>query len=448
MLGVILFHDAMDCSIRVMSFRLRKRLPFAVLTYTVALIAFLIPTNLFLKYVYDGAFVNGTLVDYLLPKLYLSDIPILILLAMWIPKIPNSAKKLLFLFLAFAGTHLLFLSINAEAQSSMLSTLWFLAKLGEIVLFALWCIEHSSLQWFQKGVVIGLFFAIGVQAAVGIFQYTFQRSLGGYRFFGEPALEQSPIIARSELSGTIRMLAYGTTPHPNILAGFAAISILIIIAFIHRKKIENKHRYIGLLCVVLCIVICITQSLSALLAFIFGLATWVVALHNKQNIHKKMSTLVVFGMMILVLAPVVLYGIEYFQHTKAYDNQNTSVLRRVQLQSIALSAFSSQWLAGVGLNQLTTRSEEFGMVSATTRFLQPVHHVPLLWLAETGVTGFLFIILFIFFGNKYYSLNSSYIFLLFIPFFILLSLDHYLFTLQHGQLLSAILIGFFLVKKS
>ncbi|MBI5151085.1 MAG: O-antigen ligase family protein [Candidatus Pacebacteria bacterium] len=424
-----------------------KRVMSLLPTCGIAFIAFLIPTNLFLKYVYDGAFVNGTLVDYLLPKFYLSDIPIMILLALWIPKISSSAKKLMFLFVAFAGVHLLFLTNNVEAQYSMLSTVWFLAKLGEMLWFSLWCVGHASHQWFRKGIVIGLCLAIGVQVAVGTYQYVEQRSFLGYRFLGEPLLEQSPMIAKSKSVGEVRILAYGTTPHPNVLAGFTSLSTLLIFSLINREKIKHKKILIFFLGTTLALVLFITQSLSALFGLIFGVITLVFTSHTKQQSHKKMSLLVVLGVSILVLMPIVLFGIRYMQQIKIYDDQNTSVLRRTQLQTIATRAFLQSPLTGIGLNQFTTRVEEFGMVSATTRFLQPVHNVLLLWLAETGILGILFLILFIYFGNRYYSLNFSYISVFFIPLSIILSLDHYLFMLQHGQLLSAILIGFLIIKK-
>lgn len=47
------------------------------------LLVFLVPTNLFLKFLVDRAYVGGILVDYLLPKLYLSDIFVFLLIISW-----------------------------------------------------------------------------------------------------------------------------------------------------------------------------------------------------------------------------------------------------------------------------------------------------------------------------------------------------------------------------
>ena len=48
------------------------------------LTVFLIPTNLSYHWISKEAYVRGLLVDYLIPKLYLSDIPVLMLLLLWL----------------------------------------------------------------------------------------------------------------------------------------------------------------------------------------------------------------------------------------------------------------------------------------------------------------------------------------------------------------------------
>ena len=52
--------------------------------WLIAFLIFFIPTNLFFKFTIPTAYVDGLLVDYLLPKIYASDLIILSMLAMWI----------------------------------------------------------------------------------------------------------------------------------------------------------------------------------------------------------------------------------------------------------------------------------------------------------------------------------------------------------------------------
>src|SRR5260221_404184 len=96
----------------------------------IASLIFLIPSNLFLKFLVDSAYVNGLLVDYLLPKLYVSDLPILLMLGIWLFELVKkrakfSAKFLpLILLLAMFGA-LQFLTAKPFAA------IWFLGKLIE-----------------------------------------------------------------------------------------------------------------------------------------------------------------------------------------------------------------------------------------------------------------------------------------------------------------------------
>ncbi|MEK7458308.1 MAG: hypothetical protein AAB612_02380, partial [Patescibacteria group bacterium] len=69
------------------------------------------------------------------------------------------------------------------------------------------------------------------------------------------------------------------------------------------------------------------------------------------------------------------------------------------------------------------------------------------YLAETGLIGVLFFILFFKIVHEYYSANFFGFCFLFIPLSVLLSLDHYLFTLQQGQLVFAFVIAMMIKKR-
>src|SRR5579859_6736082 len=60
--------------------------------FLLATTIFLIPSNLFLKFGVNTSYVHGLLVDYLLPKLYASDLPILLLLVLWAKEIWQKKK--------------------------------------------------------------------------------------------------------------------------------------------------------------------------------------------------------------------------------------------------------------------------------------------------------------------------------------------------------------------
>ena len=257
---------------------LRRRVEVVLTACTV----FLLPTNLFLKYVYDGAYVHGQLIDYLLPKFYLSDVPILLLLLLWIPRCPRYVKKVAGVFLIFAGIHL----ASHAGDASAPSTMWFLAKFLEMGLFGLWLVDHVSTM--LTPMIRRMFFITALfQTTIGAYQVFSGKALFGYWFFGEPLLQAVPTIARSDIAGPLRFLAYGTTPHPNILAGIVVLFACMSILFeqIKQKRVVEKvetrdlKQYVAW-SVIVYIALLLTQSFSAFVAFVFGTIVFALSKHE------------------------------------------------------------------------------------------------------------------------------------------------------------------------
>ena len=102
------------------------------------------------------------------------------------------------------------------------------------------------LVWIFLGIISGwylrlrrIFIGLAIlgffQSLVGFFQFVFHKSLGLY-FLGESFL--SPLngeLARVFIGGGRLLRAYGTFPHPNILAAFLVLSLLSTY-FLYRKK--------------------------------------------------------------------------------------------------------------------------------------------------------------------------------------------------------------------
>ena len=98
-------------------------------------------------------------------------------------------------------------------------------------------------------------------------------------------------------------------------------------------------------------------------------------------------------------------------------------------------------LTGIGLNQFTAVLPSYGVITAYTSFLQPVHNIYLLWLSETGLVGILLLFLLFRFISKQtpqYPLLST---VPIIMFMIIGTFDHYPLTIQTGQLLSVLALA-------
>lgn len=393
---------------------------------------FLLPINLFAKYEYAGAFVNGILVDYLLPKFYLSDIPILILLALWLPHLQRSVKKIMGAFALFATAHLL-----AHLQDpNALSTLWFLAKMMEMLFFALWLIEHKALLQ-KKSVGIAIIAMMSFQFLVAGYQYVEQKPLFDYHILGEPQLNEVFMLAKRDTPGAIRILPYGTTPHPNILAAIFVAGTGMLI-FLKKKSWMQS-----IALVMTGVVIALTQSTTAFLALIFGVISVLAARHRFFGKETKIIDYARLGAGVFLTITVVIFTSSAFTTLTS-----PSIVRRAALEHIAVAMTRAHIIAGVGLNRFTTELERFGMVPSTVRFLQPVHNIPLLYLAETGLIGIIFLVLFYRIVQQYYSPYFRGIVFFFVPLCLIFSLDHFIFTLQQGQLLFIFLIALMMEKRS
>ena len=102
--------------------------------YLISLIIFLIPSNLFFKINYSSAYVNGLLVDYLIPKFYVSDIPILLLFSLWLIEVIKNKQKIITKTsnLFFPSILISLIIIRQIFVSYPLASIWYLLRLIEV----------------------------------------------------------------------------------------------------------------------------------------------------------------------------------------------------------------------------------------------------------------------------------------------------------------------------
>jgi len=388
--------------------------------FLISLVIFLIPSNLFLKLWENNAYVNGLLVDYLIPKLYLSDIFIISLLTIWIV-----AEKKLYDFKTLrlsTASFLVFLFIARQFFTiNNIASLYYLAKIFEFSLFFIFLKNHKKLLATSH---YALATSLVFQSLLAIYQFVFQKSLFGFWFFGETNLNNYAGIAKGVFNGVEKILPYGTTAHPNILAGFLAVGIMAL-PLLTRRGIRGR----GFVLILASIALLLTQSWSAWLVLLLYLTSaFANARHPLSCVLRRMPERPRRGgwgvrliVTLFVLSPILIY---FFAQRFP---QHTSLTRRDYLNQISIKMFFHHPILGVGLNNFTARVEDYGFLKETNRFIQPVHNGLLLILSETGILG---IIIFLIASRKFSILNSQ--FLVILPLFFL---DHYLLTSQTGLLL-------------
>lgn len=412
------------------------------------MVIFLIPSNLFLKFDPSHAYVHGLLVDYLIPKLYLSDLPILAILGLWF-KVSLEKKRfhdvknpvaLIFLLLIIAFFSRQLMSVVPRAS------LWFFLKLAEMSLFGFFLVMHRGLLQDKK-IWWTLTAALLFQSLIGITQFYTQSSVfHSYLALGEVNFSHTIGLAKDSYFSTENILAYGTTAHPNILAGFLVLGGLLVFDFFMKNK-TPKTSFIKTCTVVffsiLLWALVLTQSFSAAGTLLLGI---LFLLFQKPltniaaTVTKKVNAGIVLILILLCVAvvPFLIHeGSQYFPN-------NQSFTRRDTLNQAATSMIVDSPITGVGLDNFTPNLEKYSSTKEVVRFLQPAHNAALLWVAETGLIGILLIFTIYFLMKqklqKIWPNANSF----FLPSLILLpifTLDHYLLTQQSGLLLGL----FFLV---
>ena len=164
---------------------------------------------------------------------------------------------------------------------------------------------------------------------------------------------------------------------------------------------------------------------------------------KKQNIKLRRAILLIVIIALLFLT-ILLF--QRFGSTYAKD-----LALRFQLVKIAFEIFLKSPLFGVGLNNFYYHEIDF-QKNVSPILLQPVHNIYLLWIVQTGISGF--IVSFIFLKSMVLKLRRSIvsqeanlgfyksISLIIICILIAGMFDHYFLTLQQGQILLALTIGF------
>jgi hypothetical protein len=418
---------------------------------SVASLIFLVPSNLFYKFTFAEAYVRGLQVDYLIPKLYLNDIALIVVLVCWLwqgggqfiwQQLKLARSTLIFRYLI---TISLILVLSQLLTPNLLVSGWYLLKLLGAGLLGLALLHTFKLTATSAPILSNtiVFLAISAtilfQSLLAGYQFLFQRPLLSYYFLGEPDISRPIGLAKVVISGAEHILPYGTTAHPNVLGGVLALYLLLSFWLLPRviRKVHQHRKpwligsYFALFLIGASALI-LTFSASAWTAFSLGLGCWVFrqVWHQKEWVFLKSITV---GMLLgaILLAPWLISSL-----AQSFPD-NPSLVRRAHLNTAAWQMAINNPIFGVGLNTFTIQLEKYTTWPEVVRFVQPAHHVGLLWLSETGLIGLGVLV------GWGYALRRQ--LLLAIPLLASLtpifSLDHYLLTLQTGLLLAAVFVG-------
>ena len=342
----------------------------------------------------------------------------------------------------------LFLVISAiSLKNAQSRTLGFLewTKLVEFILFYFY-VKYYALGRFN---IFSSFLSIFVgglfQSVIAIAQFLHQ-SDAGLRILGEEVLglDLAGVAVFINNTGQKIMRAYGTTPHPNILAAYLFISIFSFIAwYFYDKRIISKKIEILALALwgVVLFAFYSTFARTAIFIFFVGLiARFSVVFLKKKSLLDNILKIKFRNLGIVIVISVVLFGLFF----------RSDVLSRLSLSShdeaVSLRMYYNKEALKTGINWFGVGAGNFVdwfMVHEPYQpkwFYQPVHNIYLLIYSETGLLGIAIFMMFIIFTMKEFVMKSAIhylpevsIFIIFLSLLFIGSFDHFLWTLQQGR---------------
>lgn len=367
-------------------------------------------------------YVSGLLVNYLNPVVSILDLFVFFLFMSSFDEckdlLVRRIKRPLFLIL-----FLLFLAQNLYVQE--ITTVIVSIRILTYLLAASFVLEYLKekkllSKMLQRGYAKGpLLGAVFVQFFVGSYQFVTGASLGVW-FLGESNISNGMINSSFiDINGESFLRAYGTFPHPNVLAGWLILVLLVTLLSFNVKRVVD---YI-LLFFISFLMLLTFSRISTLLLILFLVLFAISKLVKRNTLHS-------FG------------GILLTRFVNVF-NVDSSWSDRVKLFKVNLEIFKENALLGTGIgNSLRYYADRIPYTSNGRLLLQPVHNIFMLSLVEMGIfisIYFWFVIYRVFIkGTKWNLLKICIlIFLIVVGMF-----DHYLLSLPQGLviLLSSLIL--------
>lgn len=394
--------------------------------FLLTLIVFLIPSQLSLHFWPDWSLIFGIRVDYLSPAVYFNDLLILLIFILegfsYVFKYKKNSggvsmgfdKKFWLVFISWA-------LINTTLAYKWQWSLIYWLRWVEFVGLAAYIFVSKEVG-FKKNFLWPLLTSAVVFGALGIVQFFNGATVGGvWKFFGERTFTvRSSGIALVNILGSSHLRAYSTFPHPNALAGYLAMVVIVIDEFVKKGKLKI------LLMAFVAISLGFTFSKSAALALF---AVLIIKLVNRANRFRN------------ILKYQFIIGIFVVSLVFPVWNNFQSDYRILSGQQ-ALKMFSSNLLSGVGANNFIGQMVSSARFNSGVWFMQPVHNLVLIILSEQGIIGAILTYLLVLkLWRKNLTINSLLVLVMVIGL-----VDHYWLTLYQNRLMLVITTSFLLMS--
>ncbi len=398
----LIFRDFVKASflilLLILPFNISYQIPYSILSFELV-----------------NPFVDGVIVNYLIPTLSILDLGVFLLLLSLTLKgrIELSWKGISFLkVFILLGSYLILQSVFKGSFLSILNSLRLL-----IYIFTFYNLLKNKKKILEKRMLIYILILSIVlvlfQGIVALLQFSGGTSVG-LSFLGESQVV-SGMGASSflTLKNQLFLRGYGFFPHPNVLSGWLIFNVLL--GWFLFENMFRKRDFSVILMLLSSFVLLLTFSRVGFVVCTLVWAAFIVKLFVKS---RNMN----FGFI----------GLMSERTINIFTGGDTSWSDRVGLMRASCKIIIENLLTGVGLGRFVSNMGESVPRSGNEiLLLQPVHNIFLLIFSEVGLIGFgLFSsLLYFFFRDRKWGVRFV---MGLVVIFIIGMFDHYLVSLPQG----------------
>lgn len=405
----------------------------------------LIPTQLGKHFWFEWSLILGIRIDYLSPTLYLLDLIWLGLFGLetlnYIPKLfQTNSKKQTKIFKTLLV--LVFILMNILVAQNKWVAIYKWLRVGQLIWFGNYVFRNKDLV--ERILIKILPIWIIVESLLSISQIAKGGSLNGFWWWlGERSFDFNTIgIAQMSVANNGLIRAYGTFSHPNSLAGFLLVSLVLWVKFKDKFlnfKLKKTNTFWWVVTWLGVIGVILTGSRTVWVLSLVSVL-WLLWGSFKTIKNKGKILFLILGLLFLVYK-IIDYNYPIGNFLGGWDENG--MLKRGQLNLASIEMIKKSPFFGVGLNNFLVNLPDYQKNNQIFWF-QPVHNIGLLLLSEIGILGLLVFNYKFSFLKKIKEIikNNNKIALLILGIIFLSGMvDHYWFTLpQNMWLLTLVLV--------
>jgi O-antigen ligase len=411
-----------------------------------------------ISFISDYSFLEGRYLDYLTYSLYGFEVLLALAFVFWLLEYFILKRKMVL------GDRNIFLSILAILLTSFLSlyfaydrniSIYYILVLIELLVFYIFIINQIGNKKNLHTLLNVFLFAMFLQSVVAILQFGFNQSLGLTLLGESPLSANLDGVAKTVIDGVKHIRAYGTFPHPNILALFLVVSGIINI---YLFKISNNKKYriytIGLF---LFFTISLFLTFSRV-AWVLAIVFWGYYLFKISNLKSQISNIFKNKRNILISCffVLLLFCFVTFFASAIWWRIDPFLPSTWESLNVRMVVFEKSWILiknniwGIGIGNFVIEIA-YQLAGYPVWMAEPVHNTFILILTELGFIGLLSFSSILFFIFRSFKKLPEFMRYVFLIIFIYMFFDHCFWDVRQTQFLLFFVISlssFFIYQKS